>query len=310
MTCLQTVNLGPVLSSRRLFDVERQCLPIGFRLTEMLGAGRPVIPPLPDEAAGYRLHSVPVEQADALIADMPDFVSGRRHRFERRYIDMGPGFDAYMDGFSGKTRSTLRRKIRKFADHSGGAIDIRCYRTASEVSEFLDMARDLSAKTYQERHLDAGLPGDDEFRRETLAKAQEDRVRAFLLLVGDRPVSYLFLPIEGEGEGRVLRYEYLGYDPEYARLSPGTVLQMEALQRLMAENRFAYFDFTSGDGPHKQLFGTRRVTGMDCVLLRRSLDNRALLNVLDGADRLIEAAGGLADKFGAKTYLRSALRRG
>ena len=69
-------------------------------------------------------------------------------------------------------------------------------------------------------------------------------MRAFLLFLAGEPVAYLYLPVSG----RTLIYAYLGYDAEHAHLSPGTVLQMAALENLFAEKRFAYFDFTEGEG--------------------------------------------------------------
>ncbi|QJQ07721.1 GNAT family N-acetyltransferase [Undibacterium piscinae] len=40
-----------------------------------------------------------------------------------------------------------------------------------------------------------------------------------------------------------LIYAYLGYDPDYLKLSVGTVLQWLALQDMFAETRFKIFDF-------------------------------------------------------------------
>jgi len=65
-------------------------------------------------------------------------------------FDLSGSFDQYMVAFSGKTRSGLRRKLRKFAQISGGTIDWRQYRTPQELPIFFDLARTVSAKTYQE----------------------------------------------------------------------------------------------------------------------------------------------------------------
>jgi hypothetical protein len=76
-------------------------------------------------------------------------------------------------------------------------------------------------------------------RRATLAAGGQ--VRAYLLFDGERP--YLYCPVQGD----VVIYRYLGYDPDYARMSVGTVLQWLALEELFREARFRMFDFTEGE---------------------------------------------------------------
>jgi hypothetical protein len=65
----------------------------------------------------------------------------------------------------------------------------------------------LSALTYQERLLDAGLPADALGEMQDLAR--RDAARAWLLFIDGRPASYLYAP----AEGAALRYAYLGYHP-------------------------------------------------------------------------------------------------
>jgi CelD/BcsL family acetyltransferase involved in cellulose biosynthesis len=86
------------------------------------------------------------------------------------------------------------------------------------------------------------------------ALARRDQMRGWLLFVDARPISYLYAPAEGD----TLIYAYLGYDPEFADLSPGTVLQLEAMRQLMDEDGFRLFDFTEGEGQHKTPVRKRR----------------------------------------------------
>src|SRR5690606_34882583 len=98
-------------------------------------------------------------------------------------------------------------------------------------------------------------------------------VRAFLLFDGTRPVSYLYCPvIDG-----VLLFSYLGYDPDYAPQSVGTVLQWLALESLFGEQRFRKFDFTEGESDYKQLFATDSVDCSHLLFLRRTWTNRCAL---------------------------------
>jgi CelD/BcsL family acetyltransferase involved in cellulose biosynthesis len=215
----------------------------------------------------------------------------------------GSSFEDYLAGFSSKTRSTLRRKARKLAKEAGD-YTLTEHRTCAEVETFLDAALPLSAKTYQARLLDAGLPDSEDGRQSTLDAAERGQMRCFLLWVGKSPIAYLSLPVVG----KTLVYAHLGYDPEYARLSPGTVLQLLALERLFAENAYTHFDFTEGEGAHKAMFGTDSVECSSFVLLSPTIANRALLGARTSFDGAVEAARSLAERTGVLTRIRSALR--
>ncbi|MGZ8346377.1 MAG: GNAT family N-acetyltransferase, partial [Allosphingosinicella sp.] len=134
--------------------------------------------------------------------------------------------------------------------------------------------------------------------------ARREQLRGWLLFVEGRPVSYLYAPAEGE----TLVYAHLGYEPEFAEYSPGTVLQMEAMRQLMAERRFRLFDFTEGEGQHKRQFATDGVDCVDLMLLRPTLANLAIGHGLAGFDAAVALAKWAALGLGAAKALRR-LRR-
>ena len=260
----------------------------------------PAPAPGPD---GLRILSAPTERLAAIAARYPGFVAGGRQDYRRHYIDMDGSFEDYLARFSGKTRSTLRRKAKKLAEECGG-YDITEHRSPAEIEAFLAAALPLSARTYQARLLDAGLPDSPEARRAMLEAAEDNRMRAFLLHAGGAPIAYLSLPVVSA----TLVYAHLGYDPDHARLSPGTVLQMEALERLFAEGRYRWFDFTEGDGAHKAMFGTGSAACSSLVLLRPTLANRALLASRGAFDAGVAQAKALAERSGALARIRAGLR--
>ena len=59
-----------------------------------------------------------------------------------------------------KSRSTLHKKVKKFLD-SGEGSGMRTFTKPHEIAEFHRLARGVSARTYQERLLDAGIPDDE-----------------------------------------------------------------------------------------------------------------------------------------------------
>lgn len=296
-----TAAIDFTLGARRLASVPRLLSTWSFALEDVLAGTLPPAPPPGRD--GVRVLSAPAAQLSAVAAHYPGLIAGGRQDYRRHYIDMGTGFAGYMERFSGKTRSTLRRKARKLAEDAGGYA-VTEHRTPAEIEAFLAAALPLSARTYQARLLDAGLPDSPEARRAMLEAAEDDRMRAFLLHAGGAAVAYLSLPVSG----RTLVYAHLGYDPDWARLSVGTVLQMDALERLFAEDRFAWFDFTEGEGAHKAMFGTHSAECASLVLLEPTLANRTLLGARDAFDAGVASAKALAARSGALGRLRALLR--
>lgn len=290
------------VGSRRLLSVGRDLVSWRFTLEDVLAGDTDLTPPNPG-GDGLRILSAPQEAIPAITASFPDHLVGGRQDYRRHYIDMSGTYQDYLARFSAKTRSTFRRKSRKLAKEAG-EYTISEHRTPQQIRQFLDAALPLSARTYQARLLDAGLPDSLDARRTMLDAAEDGRMRCYLLTIDARPIAYLSLPIAG----RTLVYAHLGYDPEFARLSPGTVLQLEALERLFAEQRFAYFDFTEGEGAHKAMFGTSHAECSSFVLLDPTLANRALLGARSTFDGAISTAKVLAERAGAIARVRSALR--
>lgn len=299
------VTIDFTLGSRRLLAVPRRLGVWSFSLEDVLAAGPGAALPAPPPAGpdGLRLLSAPIIALPAILSRFPGLIAGARQDYRRHYIDMSLGFEGYMARFSGKTRSTLRRKARKLAEETGG-YTITAHRTPAEIEAFLGHALPLSARTYQARLLDAGLPDTPTARRAMLEAAEAGRMRCFLLHAGGEAIAYLSLPVIGQ----TLVYAHLGYDPAAARLSPGTVLQMDALETLFGEGGYRWFDFTEGEGAHKALFGTHSAACASLMLLNPSLANRALLGARAGFDALVSESKALAEKSGALGSIRSLLR--
>lgn len=264
----------------------------------------PNLAELASDLSGVYRPSEPLPSA----APMLD-IAGTRIRyiestFQRRFIDMRTSFDDYMSQFSGKTRSTIKRKVRKFEAESGGEIKWSVYRSPKEIQHFHSLAREISKLTYQEKLFDSGLPDDAKFVAEMHADARADAVRGFILFFADKPISYLYLPIRDQ---RVM-YGHLGFDPSFSKHSPGTVLQLLALEHLFAENRYEFFDFTEGEGAHKKTFATHERFCGNVYYLRRTLKNLTLVRLHLITKRLSQCADRALDKSGIKAHLKRVLR--
>lgn len=293
-----------LLGDRPVFAATRMLVPVAYGLDAILRDAPLVAAPLTDAADGYRLQSAPIGRIAQLGRDFPGLIASQPQIYARHYIDMATGHDGYLAQFSSKTRATLKRKMRKLADAGGGSLDIRSYHRPDQIDAFFAAALPLSEQTYQARLLNSGLPCNDAFRAEAHRLAGSNNLRAYILFLQGRAIAYLYLPVEDD----VLIYAYLGYDQASAHLSPGTVLQMHALEQLFAEQRFRYFDFTEGDGAHKMLFGTDQVQCATVFLLKPTLANRALLAGQHGFNTAVEGTGAWLDRIGAKAKIRKLLR--
>jgi hypothetical protein len=224
--------------------------------------------------------------------------------YEHYYVDLRGSFADYLSRFSSRSRSTLTRKVKKFAQGSGGLIDFREYRHPLEMDEFYRHGRHVSAMTYQERLLDAGLPSTAEFCADMARLAAQDQVRAYLLFKDDRPIAYLYLPVQ---DG-VVMYDRLGYDPAFAAWSPGTVLHYLALERLFAEQKYLYLDLTEGEGQHKRQFATGSARCANMYFFRPTLGNWLLALGHLALTRLSRQLIALLDRCGLKSNLKQLLR--
>jgi hypothetical protein len=252
---------------------------VPLSLADVLAGAAPALPALDSDADGYFLTSLPADQIAAVVVD--GLLAHVRQRYTRYFIDLLVSEDAWRAAMSAATRSGIGRKRRKLASLPGFAV--RRFRTPDEVAIFHPLARAVSATTYQERLLDAGLPADP---APLLRLAAADRLRAWLIEVDGAPIAYLCCAAEGD----TLRYDYVGHDPAHAALSPGTVLQVEAIRDLFAERRFARFDFTEGEGQHKRQLATGGIACVDLLLLRPTLANRLVLVALGGFDESMTRA--------------------
>jgi len=300
-----TIPIKFVVGSRKLFSVRRSLDTVAFQLEELISGDLPLLPDASKDSDGLRVLSAPVTALAGIRKRFPGYMIGGLQTYQRYYIEMeGRSYKDYLLGFSSKTRSTLNRKRRKLIDLSGGSLDLRDFHQEDQVEAFMADVTPLSRRTYQARLLDAGLPEGQEDIAGLKALARADELRAYVLYLNRRAISYLCLPTSG----RIVTYAHLGYDPDYAHLSVGTVLQMEVLERLFGEARYRYFDFTEGEGTHKQMFGTASTAACSFFLLRPSITNYLLVGLLNAFDSGVGVTKRLAQRGGALAPIRRILR--
>ena len=269
----------------------------------------PVTIPMPGvnltgKEKGYFMRSTPLPSIQPTYRSEGKYIYYIPDQFSRFYIDLHQSFDEYTAKFSSKTRSTIRRKIKKFASKCDGNMHWKSYRTVDELNEFYRDARKVSSKSYQEKLLDSGLPDTEQFQKTMADLAKEGLVRGYLLFDGNEPVAYMYCPIKD----KVLLYQYLGYDPEYAKWSVGTILHWYAFEDIFGEEYFKYFDFTEGQSEHKRLYSTGSLLCGNIYIFPKNINAWFLIQSHNAVNTSSKVLGKLFDRLGLKSKIKRLIR--
>jgi hypothetical protein len=254
---------------------------------------------------GLLIRSKKVKEAFPKLSRERGWIQFVPRTYRRYYIDLSGTFESYVQKFSKKSLATIKRKVNRFKDYSGGEIKWQVYRNPEEMDEFYEFARLVSKNTYQERLLDAGLPESQNFKSKMISLAQQNQVRGFLLFDQKKPVAYLYCPAQ---KGHML-YEYLGYDPQYLKWSPGTILQWLALEKIFSEKNFLLFDFTEGESEHKRFFANGSVLCSDLYLFPPRFSYLFFICCYIGMDKASVFFGSLLDRMNLKKIVKKFVRK-
>jgi CelD/BcsL family acetyltransferase involved in cellulose biosynthesis len=261
---------------------------------------------VPPEIDGLVIRSQPVLSRPPRRAKSADAIIYTPDTYRHYYADITRSFEEYLSHFSSKSRATLRRKVKNFEQECGGRLDLREYRTPAELTQFHSIALRLASQTYQARLLHAALPDTPRFKQEMADLGARGAVYAFLLMKGDVPAAYAFCPISN---GAVI-YRYVGYAPEFADLSAGTVLQYLIFQRLCGQVDLTIFDFTEGEGEQKRFFSTGSMLCADVYYLRKTARHSAIVLGHCACESISGGVGRTLERFGLKARFQRWLRRG
>ena len=106
-------QLGDYTLARKVFSV-RQC-EIG------IGADEDEID-LPShrdpDYQGFSVRGLPIDEIGKTLTSNADFYVYNAIQNQRYYLDLSGNFEEYLSRFGGKTRSTLKRKVKKYAQQN------------------------------------------------------------------------------------------------------------------------------------------------------------------------------------------------
>lgn len=226
--------------------------------------------------------------------------------FDHQFIELPETFEAYLKQMSKRSRKSVQYSQRKLRRDCDDAVTLSCFETADSIDRFLDDAIAVSKKTYQWTLLGLGLRNREALSKRLRYAAENGWLRSYLLYCRDAPVAFM-LGYQFHG---CFYYIDVGYDPDWADWSVGSVLQMEVLEDLYAKpNRPARFDFSTGYGPHKARFANAFQEETNLLLLPNTPSNRALVAAFRATDGVSNLAASTLQRLGLKQRLKRAIRR-
>ena len=92
--------------------------------------------PLAEGSEGFLVRALPIAETLSPIGAAGDYLRYVQLQYRHCIIDFRSSFEEYQKKFSSKTRSTINRKVRKYAGHSGGTLSWKTYRTVRNSGSF------------------------------------------------------------------------------------------------------------------------------------------------------------------------------
>lgn len=257
---------------------------------------------LPDGVVGYQMRRTVVQRFPRGLSRQGGWLC-YSPRQERLYVvDMAGTFDEYLQRRSAKSRQNLKRSVKRFLDGNANALQV--VTAPEDMAAFHREAVAISRQTYQTQLLGAGLPDTEAFLQSMQDKAARGEARGYLLRDQGQAVAFAWCAARRS----TLVYEVIGYRPEQADRSPGTVLLYLILEDLFALGCYPVLDFGPGHAFYKEAFATRHTDFADAYLLRAGWGHRWRLWLHLWVDGFSEAVGAWLESHGWKRRIRQAMR--
>lgn len=129
--------------------------------------------------------------------------------------------------------------------------------------------------------------------------------RGYLLKLNGQAIAFAWCR---HREGRLI-YEIIGYLPQYAEYSPGTVLLYLILEDLFSLKKYEALDFGVGEAQYKSMFATRKEVLADAYFLRPTIRNGLLLLLYARLLDLSIGVSRLLDRLGLKAAVKRLFQR-
>jgi hypothetical protein len=205
-------------------------------------------------------------------------------------------------GLSAGERQHQRRRSKMLRE-LGQDARIVCFCSDAELDRLMKDVETVAAKTYQ-RGLQVGFVDTPQMRERLRFEARMGWLRAYALYIADRPCAFWITCIYRG----IVHSDFLGFDPAYARYSPGTYLMLEVINRLSQESASVptrKIDFGVGEAEYKVRYGNRSEQVVSVLMFAPSIRG----STLGALHAVVEACNGGAERFLTASRLLPRLKR-
>ncbi len=210
--------------------------------------------------------------------------------------------EAYLASLGPDSRRNLKRYSKKLFANDELKPKIERFRSADEISRFLDDGMKISDKTYQKKLFGLGLARGGATEKRFRFAAERQGFLGHILYLRGEPAAFHYGFIFGE----TFFVVQMGYDPAFSQHQAGSVLFFHVLEDVERLNiRVKTIDCLPGVTDFKLRTTNRKERIQNFYLFKKDLGGSALfaaITLLDGAVRGLKT---LADR----TNLSERLRR-
>ena len=183
-------------------------------------------------------------------------------------IPVSGDWESYLQSRSKSFRKSIRRKLKKFANHSGAVIQEHVVHDRG--APILETIFDVSAKSWKADEgtdLRSDPDGREFFRRLVDLFGRDSKVLVWVLYVDDKAVAFEFLLTDG-GVVFPVRADF---DRSVPELSPGTVLMCHVLQTMFKRKNIHSYDCCSDDYTYLRSWTEKQRDHQDIEFFKNSL---------------------------------------
>lgn len=260
-----------------LWDVNRPRLALGALDVPALQLGLETIRGLRHEWDALRIEELPLEDPQA--QELHAFAARSGFWFRSVLSSVCPHlrleqpWSQFLAARGPRLKKNLRLARNRLEAH--GPVRLEVHEAPAEVARAFDLALHLHRRSWKRKKrvgLSLSVPYREFFRAFLLNMAGRGQARVLILKAGDRAVAATIAFLHGD----TYFSTEIVHDAEFARCSPGTLLEALELERLMSAGELRHYDFLGRFLSNKQRWtDTARVTHRIYVF-RPGLANRLL----------------------------------
>jgi hypothetical protein len=194
--------------------------------------------------AGSALFSCAKNEPNFLLRD--HFTPLRPHR--KRKL---PGSIQELYAPSSQGGKQFRRVAKQLSNEFPAQIRVDRFEAPADLNRTLAVVEEIARKTWQRESSSIGFNIKDAALLDVLkTEAVGGHLRVYTLYLGGKPCAFWI----GAVYQRTFFSDFLGYDPDYSRYSPGTYLLSQIMEELCSES-VDEIDFGFSDEEYKKRFG-------------------------------------------------------